>query len=108
VCDPCHGNTESTESGLKTRNFEKMLGELVKAFNIHAANGSHLGGVHLELTGDDVTECVGGSAEVETASLSTNYQSFCDPRLNYTQSLDMAFCVARELRSTRDAAKASQ
>jgi 3-deoxy-7-phosphoheptulonate synthase len=102
ICDPCHGNTENSPSGLKTRNFEKVMGEMVKAFQIHAANGSRLGGVHLELTGDDVTECIGGSAEVEHSALSTNYQSFCDPRLNYTQSLDMAFHIARELNKCKD------
>lgn len=101
VSDPCHGNTESTSGGIKYRNIEKVMGEMVKVFRIHAENGSHLGGVHLELTGDDVTECVGGSAGLDPTNLSTNYQSFCDPRLNYTQSLDLAFCIANELKESR-------
>jgi len=91
----CHGNTEVTPEGIKTRNIEKVMGEMEKAFKIHAANGSHLGGVHLELTGDDVTECIGGSCKFD--NLSTKYESFCDPRLNYTQSLDVAFHIAKQL-----------
>jgi len=105
VCDPCHGNTESTSEGIKFRNIEKVMGEMVEVFHIHTSNGSHLGGVHLELTGDDVTECVGGSGGLLPTNLSTNYQSFCDPRLNYTQSLDMAFCIAQELKETRTGTK---
>lgn len=122
VSDPCHGNTESTADGIKFRNIEKVMGEMIKVFRIHAQYESRLGGVHLELTGtssfahslarmcliltlifkgDDVTECVGGSAGLEPTNLSTNYQSFCDPRLNYTQSLDMAFCIAAELKAIK-------
>jgi 3-deoxy-7-phosphoheptulonate synthase len=85
VCDPCHGNTEVTSDGIKTRNFDNMMSELVSTFDIHKAAGSHLGGVHLELTGDDVTECTGGSANLQEQHLSTNYETFCDPRLNYTR-----------------------
>jgi len=103
VCDPCHGNTEVTADGFKTRDIEKVMGEMVKAFQIHAANNSHLGGVHLELTGDDVTECIGGSCRFD--NLSTKYESFCDPRLNYTQSLDMAFSIAKQLNSCTKAGK---
>jgi len=95
VSDPCHGNTEVTQEGIKTRDIEKVMAEMEKAFKIHAANNSHLGGVHLELTGDDVTECIGGSCKFD--NLSTKYESFCDPRLNYTQSLDVAFHIARQL-----------
>jgi len=95
VSDPCHGNTEVTPDGIKTRDIEKVMSEMEKAFKIHAANGSHLGGVHLELTGDDVTECIGGSCKFD--NLSTKYESFCDPRLNYTQSLDVAFHVVKQL-----------
>jgi len=94
VCDPCHGNTEMTSSGYKTRDIEKMLSELIKTFEIHKREGTFLGGVHLELTGDNVTECVGGSQSLGVSHLSTNYETFCDPRLNYTQSLDFAFAVA--------------
>ncbi|ELR24167.1 Phospho2-dehydro-3-deoxyheptonate aldolase [Acanthamoeba castellanii str. Neff] len=93
VSDPCHGNTESTSDGIKFRNIEKVMGEMVKVFRIHTENGSRLGGVHLELTGLNPT------------NLSTNYQSFCDPRLNYTQSLDMAFCIASEVKNSRTSAK---
>jgi 3-deoxy-7-phosphoheptulonate synthase len=99
VCDPCHGNTEVTSEGLKTRNFKNMMSELVQAFEVHAACGSRLGGAHLELTGDDVTECVGGSSNLEEQHLSTNYETFCDPRLNYTQSLDIAFAISSKLSS---------
>jgi len=95
VSDPCHGNTEVTPDGIKTRNIEKVMGEMEQAFKIHAANGSFLGGVHLELTGDDVTECIGGSCKFD--NLSTKYESFCDPRLNYTQSLDAAFHIVKQL-----------
>jgi len=101
VCDPCHGNTEVTPSGLKTRNVEKMMKELEASFEVHRKEGSHLGGVHLELTGDNVTECVGGSIELNEDSLSTAYETFCDPRLNYTQSLDAAFVVAAKLKADK-------
>jgi len=97
VCDPCHGNTEMTIDGIKTRNFDNMMNELIQTFDIHKTCNSHLGGVHLELTGDDVTECVGGSANLQAQHLSTNYETFCDPRLNYTQSLDIAFAISDKL-----------
>jgi len=94
ICDPCHGNTESTESGLKTRRVEKIVSELTETFRVHSENGSRLGGVHLELTGDDVTECIGGSPNLFEHALPTNYETLCDPRLNFTQSLDLAFVIA--------------
>lgn len=99
ICDPCHGNTEFTETGLKTRRFEKILKELLLTFDCHHKCGSHLGGVHLELTGDDVTECIGGilGRELQLSDLTKNYTTFCDPRLNYTQSLDFAFEIAKKL-----------
>jgi len=99
ICDPCHGNTEITSDGIKTRNFDNMMSELVSTFDIHKISGSHLGGVHLELTGDDVTECTGGSANLQEQHLSSNYETFCDPRLNYTQSLDIAFAISDQLSS---------
>jgi len=99
VCDPCHGNTEVTTEGFKTRNFGNMMNEMLRSFDIHKAHESHLGGVHLELTGDDVTECVGGSLQLQEQHLSTNYETFCDPRLNYTQSLDIAFAISKQLSS---------
>jgi 3-deoxy-7-phosphoheptulonate synthase len=98
VCDPCHGNGIVTESGIKTRNISDIMSEITQTIRIHKAEGSILGGVHLELTGEDVTECIGGSDELESHHLSTKYETFCDPRLNYTQSLDVAFLVSNLLR----------
>ncbi|MEQ8524831.1 class II 3-deoxy-7-phosphoheptulonate synthase [Gracilimonas sp.] len=94
--DPMHGNTFSTDGGIKTRNFDDILSEVQSAFAIHRSEGSYLGGVHLELTGDNVTECVGGAKGLGEKELQRNYETFCDPRLNYEQSLEMAFLVARE------------
>lgn len=97
MCDPMHGNTITTSSGIKTRSFDAILSELETTIDTHEAAGTRLGGVHFELTGDDVTECVGGAAGVTEASLSTNYASACDPRLNYQQSLELAFLLSRRL-----------
>jgi 3-deoxy-7-phosphoheptulonate synthase len=94
--DPMHGNTFSTDGGIKTRNFDDIISEVRSAFAIHRSEGSYLGGVHLELTGDNVTECVGGAKGLEEDELKRNYETFCDPRLNYEQSLEMAFLIARE------------
>ncbi len=94
--DPMHGNTFSASNNLKTRNFDHILEEIKSAFAIHRAEGSYLGGVHLELTGDNVTECVGGANGLTETGLDQNYETFCDPRLNYEQSLEMAFLVAKE------------
>lgn len=91
VCDPMHGNTISTSSGLKTRSFEDILREIEQSFTIHRRLGSELGGVHFELTGEDVTECIGGG--LSEADLDRNYASLCDPRLNYRQALEMAFRI---------------
>jgi 3-deoxy-7-phosphoheptulonate synthase len=96
-CDPMHGNTRSTESGLKTRRFEDILGEVEKSFDLHAALGSRLGGIHFELTGDDVTECVGGARGLAEVDLLRAYRSQVDPRLNYEQALEMALLVARKM-----------
>lgn len=95
-CDPMHGNTFSTESGVKTRNFDAILSELKQTFAIHRAKNSYLGGVHLELTGDNVTECMGGANNLEKDELHRNYETYCDPRLNYQQSLELAFLTAKE------------
>ncbi|KAJ9082886.1 3-deoxy-7-phosphoheptulonate synthase [Entomophthora muscae] len=95
VCDPMHGNTEMSSAGVKTRHFANIMGEVGRAFRIHSVCGSKLNGVHFELTGDSVTECVGGSMELEHHQLNDNYQTYCDPRLNYEQSLDMAFLIAK-------------
>lgn len=94
--DPMHGNTFSTDGGVKTRNFDDILTEVKSAFDIHRAEGSYLGGIHLELTGDNVTECVGGAKGLSEKGLDQNYETFCDPRLNYEQSLEMAFLLAKE------------
>ncbi len=101
ICDPMHGNTEKTSSGLKTRRFDNILGELEQAFEIHNAHGSHLGGVHFELTGEDVTECIGGARGLGEADLERAYKSHVDPRLNYEQALEMAFSVVRTVRNLR-------
>jgi len=98
MCDPMHGNTVSTESGRKTRRFEDVLDELESTYLIHASNDSALAGVHFELAGEDVTECIGGSVELDESDLELNYQTFCDPRLNYAQSMEMAFLIAGLLR----------
>ncbi|NCA69769.1 MAG: 3-deoxy-7-phosphoheptulonate synthase class II [Sphingobacteriia bacterium] len=96
VCDPMHGNTESTASGYKTRRFEKILTELNLAFAIHRAQGSRLGGVHFELTGDDVTECLGGARGLGEIDLERAYRTQVDPRLNYEQALEMAMAIVRQ------------
>jgi 3-deoxy-7-phosphoheptulonate synthase len=101
ICDPMHGNTESSQSGLKTRRFENILRELELATSIHAALGSSLGGVHVELTGEDVTECTGGARGLADADLQRAYRSTVDPRLNYEQSLELALLLAERNRAPR-------
>jgi 3-deoxy-7-phosphoheptulonate synthase len=100
ICDPMHGNTESSQSGLKTRRFENIRRELELAFEIHAGLGSTLGGVHVELTGEDVTECTGGARGLSDADLQRAYRSTVDPRLNYEQSLELALLIAERARGT--------
>lgn len=97
-CDPMHGNTRSTSSGVKTRLFVDILSELEKAFEVHRSEGNSLGGVHFEMSGENVTECIGGSAGVEEADLTRAYKSEVDPRLNYEQALEMAMLVAHRLK----------
>ena len=99
VVDPMHGNTQSTPSGYKTRSFEDIQNELAWTLDAHAEAGTILGGVHFELTGDDVTECMGGAAGITEADLAINYATACDPRLNYRQALEMAFLLGRRLRA---------
>lgn len=101
VCDPMHGNTESTAAGIKTRRFESILGELESAFRIHQSLGSALGGVHFELTGEDVTECIGGARGLKEADLARAYHSQVDPRLNYEQALELAMLIARHESAAR-------
>ena len=102
VSDPMHGNTERTESGVKTRHFDNILSELKQAFAIHAACGTHLGGVHFELTGEDVTECIGGARGLTAGDLERAYRSHVDPRLNYEQALEMAFSIVHAQRQAQD------
>ncbi|MBM4213364.1 MAG: 3-deoxy-7-phosphoheptulonate synthase class II [Gammaproteobacteria bacterium] len=101
ICDPMHGNTESSQSGLKTRRFENILRELDLATRIHQDLGSHLGGVHVELTGEDVTECTGGARKLADLDLQRAYKSTVDPRLNYEQSLELALLIAERNRAPR-------
>ncbi|KAK4451728.1 phospho-2-dehydro-3-deoxyheptonate aldolase [Podospora aff. communis PSN243] len=100
-CDPMHGNTQSVSGGIKTRAFSDIFSELQQTLRIHKEQGSYLGGVHLELTGDAVTECLGGSEGLDEDDLSTNYTSFCDPRLNEKQALELAFLIADHYRCER-------
>jgi 3-deoxy-7-phosphoheptulonate synthase len=99
--DPMHGNTTTAASGLKTRNFDRILQELHGAFAVHAAEGTHAGGVHFELTGQDVTECTGGAQRISEQGLSANYLTHCDPRLNASQALELAFEIAEALKCAR-------
>jgi 3-deoxy-7-phosphoheptulonate synthase len=100
-CDPMHGNTETTAAGLKTRRFERIVAELRACFAAHRAEGSRLGGMHIEMTGKDVTECIGGAQQIDEAGLADRYHTHCDPRLNGSQALELAFLVAEELREGR-------
>lgn len=97
VTDPMHGNGLTTPNGYKTRRFDDVVDEVKGFFEAHRAAGTHPGGIHVELTGDDVTECLGGSEHIDEATLATRYESLCDPRLNHMQSLELAFLVAEEL-----------
>jgi 3-deoxy-7-phosphoheptulonate synthase len=97
VTDPMHGNGLTTPTGYKTRRFDDVVDEVRGFFESHRAAGTFPGGIHVELTGDDVTECLGGSEQIDEATLATKYESLCDPRLNHMQSLELAFLVAEEL-----------
>ncbi|MFB9066992.1 class II 3-deoxy-7-phosphoheptulonate synthase [Pseudofulvimonas gallinarii] len=97
-CDPMHGNTESVAGGIKTRRFDNIRAELERAFDLHAEAGTRLGGVHLEMTGDNVTECMGGARDLSEADLQRAYRSTVDPRLNYEQSLELAMLIVRKRR----------
>ncbi len=99
ICDPMHGNTETTASGVKTRKFDNIVAELEIAFRVHRQLGSYLGGVHFELTGEDVTECTGGARGLADGDLVRDYRSQVDPRLNYEQSLELAMRIAAYARS---------
>jgi 3-deoxy-7-phosphoheptulonate synthase len=100
-CDPMHGNTEETAAGVKTRHLDRIIDEVDGFFDVHASTGTHPGGLHVELTGDDVTECIGGTAELTPGDLARRYETACDPRLNIEQSLELAFRVAERLVADR-------
>jgi len=102
-CDPMHGNTVKAASGLKTRPFDRILSEVKSFFAVHRAEGTHAGGIHLEMTGQDVTECTGGAVAISDEALASRYQTQCDPRLNASQSLEMAFLIAEALKGEREA-----
>ncbi|MBT2417125.1 3-deoxy-7-phosphoheptulonate synthase class II [Streptomyces sp. ISL-22] len=104
VCDPMHGNTFTAPDGRKTRRFDDILDEVCGFFEVHRALGTHPGGIHVELTGSDVTECVGGGSELGLHDLPLRYETACDPRLNHGQSLDLAFRTAELLRTSRGSA----
>ena len=103
VCEPMHGNTIKSASGFKTRPFDAVLREVQEFFGVHRAEGTTPGGVHFEMTGQDVTECTGGVFAVMDEDLSDRYHTACDPRLNASQSLELAFLVAEELSALREA-----
>lgn len=105
-CDPMHANTVKASSGYKTREFDRILAEVRAFFAVHKAEGTHAGGVHFEMTGQDVTECVGGTKAVTEARLGDRYHTHCDPRLNATQALELAFLIADQLKAERAEARA--
>ncbi|WP_404425206.1 class II 3-deoxy-7-phosphoheptulonate synthase [Thalassospira australica] len=107
-CDPMHGNTIKAANGYKTRTFDAILSEVKSFFDVHKAEGTHAGGVHFEMTGTDVTECIGGAREVTEDSLSDRYHTHCDPRLNGGQALELAFLVAEMIKKERDSVRAEQ
>ncbi len=100
-CDPMHGNTIKATSGYKTRSFDAILAEIRAFFAAHRAEGTHAGGIHIEMTGKDVTECTGGAQAINDADLAARYDTLCDPRLNGAQALELAFLVAEELKAAR-------
>ena len=100
-CDPMHGNTLTSSSGYKTRRFDHIMGEVRGFFAVHKAEGTHPGGVHFEMTGQNVTECVGGAEKIKDEDLSSRYHTHCDPRLNANQALELAFLIADELKTVR-------
>ena len=100
-CDPMHGNTIKSVVGKKTRPFDRVVSEVESFFRIHHAEGTHAGGVHLEMTGQDVTECTGGAQLISDGDLSDRYHTLCDPRLNASQALELAFLMADGLRAER-------
>jgi 3-deoxy-7-phosphoheptulonate synthase len=101
ACDPMHGNTVESSTGFKTRAFDRILKEVRGFFNVHLAEGSYAGGVHFEMTGQDVTECIGGAQAIDEHALATRYNTQCDPRLNASQAIELAFLIAEQLKKER-------
>ena len=101
ACDPMHGNTIKSSNGYKTRVFDQVLAEVRGFFAVHRAEGTHPGGVHFEMTGQNVTECLGGAQAISEEDLSDRYHTHCDPRLNASQALELAFLIAEHLREER-------
>jgi 3-deoxy-7-phosphoheptulonate synthase len=97
ITDPMHGNGITTKNGYKSRRFDDVMDEVRGFFEVHKAAGTFPGGIHIELTGDDVAECLGGSESIDEASLEERYESLCDPRLNHMQSLELSFLVSEML-----------
>jgi len=97
-CDPMHGNTHESSNGYKTRHFDRIVDEVLGYFEVHKMLGTHPGGIHVELTGENVTECLGGAQAIVDEDLPGRYETACDPRLNTQQSLELAFLVAEMLR----------
>jgi 3-deoxy-7-phosphoheptulonate synthase len=100
-CDPMHGNTVKASSGYKTRNFDAILAEIRTFFAAHRAEATHPGGIHIEMTGKDVTECMGGARAISESDLRDRYHTYCDPRLNAEQAIEVAFLVAELLKAER-------
>ncbi|WGF88862.1 class II 3-deoxy-7-phosphoheptulonate synthase [Marinivivus vitaminiproducens] len=107
ACDPMHGNTVKSASGYKTRPFERILAEVRRFFAVHKAEGTHAGGIHIEMTGQPVTECTGGAQAIDDAALGSRYRTHCDPRLNAEQSLELAFLLAEGLKAERETLRAA-
>jgi 3-deoxy-7-phosphoheptulonate synthase len=97
-CDPMHGNGQTARNGIKTRSFDDIMSEIFMAFRIHKDVGSRLSGIHLELTGEDVTECIGGPGNLSESDLTRDYRSQVDPRLNYEQAMEIAFLIAEQMK----------
>jgi 3-deoxy-7-phosphoheptulonate synthase len=107
-CDPMHGNTISAATGFKTRPFDRILKEVEAFFDVHRAEGTHAGGIHVEMTGQNVTECTGGATAISEAELQDRYHTHCDPRLNADQALELAFLVAERMKQERLARTAAE
>ena len=101
-CDPMHGNIEKANNGYKTRSLKNIISEIKQFFQIHRSEGTYPGGIHLEMTGQNVTECIGGVQEITEKDLSSRYHTYCDPRLNASQSLELAFLLSDILKEERN------